>query len=564
MNIQKIFWVTNSVQSYQKKYAKELDRLDYNVTFFTSLDELAFKLAEETPPIIFFSDFGDDLYVEQRLLKFLKISDVHGTKLILDSCSGCVRTAQLAITSGFRDIIPAKMITSEWLERFQFSTSSRAKYSKAPSLMLTVNLRAVALIPAKITRFGRGYLRIETKMSPPHGTSIGISGSLVKAMGLKKLVVKMAGKGNTRLTYRFSQALELWWDVNQLKNPEKFEKLLSHFSRSSEKPRRRVFIVCNELDVRRNLQNQLRGTDHDLRTAASLTGMVNDPKFFTPDLTIVESKFIEGESSQSFSKFCQNLVYGSVVIILGQSDNFEHFQKKFSKIILYPHDGNIDDKVREWLSLLSPASKEKGKFEVPYNHQFSDAFLPVPARISKLHPKMGEIKFPLHVGDFSLVELDVASLTSVYGKRPVIKVASYQKITTRSGSKDKFVHKNIFYFADVNLDDRVKLNRWMAEKFFNELEVHGGTISKFSQPSENIDIDDVPDVELKKHSPRLSIGKGKKSKTAAESGDIEQSEMVSNFMGISISNSSKDFIKNLLIIGLFLAVIWLAAFGCSS
>ncbi|MDB2447277.1 hypothetical protein N9W79_01490, partial [bacterium] len=468
--------------------AQELKDIGYGAEFFTNIDELQFVLKDRRATMILFSDYGDELVVEQMLLKFLKIPDVMSAKLVLDSYSGAPRIKDLAITGAFRDIIPYKMISKEWIERFLYSTSSKASYTKAPNLMLTVNMKAAASIPAKITKLGPGYLRVETKMDPEIGTKIGLRGQVIKALGVKKLSVKIKSKERKNLTYRFSQALELEWDVEDV-NAGRLKSLMAKLQNLNRSARHRIFLVCQDTDIRASVFDQLKHTQHDIRTAISNKGMINDPKFFTPDLVIVENAFLQDENGQDFSEMCGNLQYGSTVIIVGETSHLEYFQNKFKRLIIQVVASEVDEKIEEWVSMLNDDNvKNPGMvLDIPFNHDFSSGEFMVPARVSKLHPKMGELRFPLCVGDFSLVELDVRSLTRVYGKKPVIKLASYTKMPLKKNKKANFNHKSVFYFADVGLVNRIKLNQWMAERFYEELEIHGGTYSKFEKPEMEID-----------------------------------------------------------------------------
>lgn len=484
-----VFWVTSKIQSYQKVYAAELAELGYDTEFFVKIEQLEAALAEHRASMILFSDYGDEVTAEDMLLKFLSLPDVMGAKLILDSYNGYKSIRNLCLSSAFRDIIPSKMITKEWVERFKYSTSSKAKYSAAPNLMLTVNMKAAASVPAKITKFGPGYMRIETRMEPEIGTQIGLSGKIIKSLGEKLLKVKVTKLEHTRLSYRFSGALDVTWNVNDVK-VNKLTALIAKLQRASQVKKHRVFLIASNSQIRSEVFRQLKGQGHEIRTAISINSMVNDPKFYTPNLVVAEAAFAEQENSTAFSEMCRGLEYGTAVVIVGPCSHLEYYQNKFKKIVITSVDQNVKNQVENWLSLVSTNNTNlPNVYDVPYNHDLSSVSFLVPARVTKLHPKMGEIKFPLRVGDFGLVGLGVKSLSKINGQKPIIKLASYNLLPARKNKdgKESFNHASVFYFADIGLVNRIKLNQWMAEKFYEELEKHGGTYSKFEKAQVEIE-----------------------------------------------------------------------------
>ena len=210
-----IYWLTSEVQDYQTECSVRLERIGYDAIFFTSVAELRVALRQKRVLMLILSDIGEQSEVEKMLYDLMKIPDVLGARLILDSHNGYKSVKKLAIESGFRDVIPSCTNDDDWIERFEFATSS-AKISEPPTMMLNVNIKSVASIPSKITHFSAGKMRIETKLDAPIGSRLVLEGKLIQSLGVENLKVKITDKEIRNLSYRFSHALMLSFDMDEL------------------------------------------------------------------------------------------------------------------------------------------------------------------------------------------------------------------------------------------------------------------------------------------------------------------------------------------------------------
>ena len=177
---------------------------------------------------------------------------------------------------------------------------------------------------------------------------------------------------------------------------------------------------------------------------------------------------------------CRSLQPETRLIIIGETSHIDYFKSKFKDLMFY----NV---IRQNIPVLSELISSFGievkseRFQdmtpVPFNHIYSSANFMIPAKVTKIHTKMGEVRVPVSVGEYGLVSLRSSEVFSTVLNNPFIKLSNYTRPSPkkRAGKNKKTIdyqHCFVFYFSDLANEDRVKLNSWMLEKFSDELKLY--------------------------------------------------------------------------------------------
>ena len=131
MKRQGIYWLVNKVEPLHQAKAQLLAEIDFEVTFFASVDEITSSLNAKRVSIVIIGDEGEESQCIQAIDTLSNLPVIQGARLILSQSIMNVNLCRHASGNGFRDIIPINLdenkIVARVFSRFLFIINSGAK-----------------------------------------------------------------------------------------------------------------------------------------------------------------------------------------------------------------------------------------------------------------------------------------------------------------------------------------------------------------------------------------------------------------------------------------------------
>jgi len=484
----RVIWFAASPQQHHRQLFEKISARGIAVEFVETLEALELSLQHKRSSVILLSDQGDDLFVEAQFRKIIALPDTAGIRLILDQSGNKKPLLELALLNGFRDILPSTLSESEWIDRFLFSAAVSPFRFTNPKYQLSVNSPGFVDVPACITSLSPHQIRIETRLDPEIGTELNLRGELPTALGKEFVTVKVVSKDQGHLNYRFSQALNLEIVLDDQSRSE-LEHFIARFQAYQLTTPKRVFMVMSDPLERSKLIEFYASGEHIVRTAISRTSVFEYPKYFSPELVLIELKFCVGTNLSLFEKMLASLETGVLVVIFGKDpDQLDliPIQENFPSLRFIKTEFAQAD-LASFIELLAPKTQTPGFVEIPLYHTLTSGQIRVAVQLTKLHPQVGELRSQIKIANFSLARLNTQDLSDSLGYSPIIKTTSSSLIPTSTLNNDKAVFKTLFYYCDINLDGRKALNTLLLRHFLSELEKFGGIsedlLSRFNPPA---------------------------------------------------------------------------------
>jgi hypothetical protein len=461
------YWITDTVSSQTRDRALVLNQKGYDVRFFTTLDSLIAELETQRAGVIVVSDEGETKRVERIILTLMSLPEIQGARMILTVTKTDAdgdRLKYLAACGSFRDIIPMNMDDHQWVQRFTFATAGRPMHYTQPSGQISLNNISAVTLPARVTAIDGQHLRLESRVRPTAGAILSLTGPLAEAMGAPSLTLKVESTQRSRLLYRFSDAIIASWSVPaSAKNHAQL--LISNLKAQVREsgPRCRVFVAAQSPALRQAILTKFEDPRFEVSTALQKQSIVDEPRFFTPDIVFIEDQLCIDENSARFEQMMQVLNDSTTVLIFGKHEQVSNLRQRYAdRKILSFHKipKNLAETV---LTRFMPA--HGGRIEgladdashLSADSPYSLAELSFPARLMHIHPHAAGIALPHLVGDFALCRLDSPLLRRILGRNPYIKFTEIYA-DGRSHRGD-FPHLADGYLADLNQNDRQALSQ---------------------------------------------------------------------------------------------------------
>ncbi|TWW10494.1 hypothetical protein E3A20_06570, partial [Planctomyces bekefii] len=472
------YWIADAVDQLMSERAKQLHAQGIEVTFFTSLDKLLKAFDVRRPSILVVTNDADESKGEKILIHLTSMPEIQGIKLVLVAHRNSSWLTFLAAATNARDIIPRDLPDSAWITRFLFATAPKAQEFVQPHGQITLNSMAQVAVPARITWIRRDSMRIESRVRPATGATLTVTGPLADALGLPSISLKVRKVEHEKLLYRFSDAVTADWKV-----PDDLQSKADEFLRGqlvhSPKSRLRLFVAVQSTALRSDILTVFSDPRFDISVALQKQNLVDDPKFFTPDLVLVEGKLTDGDDLSRFYEMLEILPPHANVIIIGEAPALAAIKEKHPrrKISLV---ANLSP---EWVAKITArftidatnqdASTNEMTAHLLPDNPFSLAEIIMPARVQKTHPLAVQIATPLPVSNFGLCRLDSPLFRKVLGRSPYLKMTATRVDKNSLGSK--FIFLAECYLADVDQQDRAKLGENFARMLvdsYRKLELH--------------------------------------------------------------------------------------------
>ncbi len=464
-----IYWLTLEQDDAHLSKVVELQDRGFEVTFFKTLDSLTTELRSNRVTFVIVGDEGPEVTVLKAIEMLNRMPDIQGAKLIL-SCSRYSPTVlRAAACDAFRDILPISLPDREWVERFTFSVGENDEELPRPSALLACSSASSFSIPARVVWISHDEIWIESRIYPNPGSEFQLTGPLAQSMGVKALDLTVKATERKNLFYRFSIAL-----ICNFKAPADSKlvgETLTIAKQLNMGSRIKTFLAIQSPALRASVIRHLGDQRYDIRAALQKKSLIEEPKFFCPDLVIAEDRLVSGDNRPRFVDMVQVLPKEATILIIGDEELANQLQnlvggRRICTLKRIPMDlqSYITTKV------ISPNVNKLNPevYNIPSDHEFSLAEIKFPAVLKKLHPTLAVMTVPHPVGIYGLARIESPLLKRVVGRYPYSKIAA-----TYSGTEvddKKFPYVMECYFCDVPIDKRKQLGLALGQIFSQGLQ----------------------------------------------------------------------------------------------
>lgn len=448
------FWLADAMTPLLRDRALLLNEKGYEVHIFTSLSGFLVELTTKRPSVIVVSDGGDERVTIRTLKSLIGLPEVQGSRMVMVSTTASEQAAFLAASGNFRDIIPANLEEKLWLTRFIYATAGRAMPYVQPAGQMTLNNISALSLPGRLTWAGERHLRLECRARPPAGAVINLRGPIADTLGIPGVSLKVIATERSHLLYRFSDAITCEWSVPLTAKP-RMDALLDELKKADPGPRNRVFLAIQTPEMRTEALALFNEPRFEVKSALSRQSMVDEPKFFTPDIVIVEASLYREDASR-FSQMLQAVSSSATVFVIGIKEAIAENLSTTKQIVTLsklPRSLTSSPFAR-YLPEPVPAREpngERGAY-ISSGHPLSFAEINFPARLHRLHPLAAQLALPFPVGTFALARLDSPLVHKMLGRHPYLKVTAAYADTHPDAAP--FIYAIDCYLADVDQEER--------------------------------------------------------------------------------------------------------------
>ena len=572
----KLYWLADNPTAHHRMRAKMLGKEGYEVEFFHRVEDLTARMQTRRVGTIVIGDEGPEDRVEHAIATLLSMPEAQGCYLVMSLSKSNSDLATYAACSAFRDMIPLGLDDKQWLNRFQFATGRVHVPFSTPYPQIAFNGIASASLPARLVWLGDDRLLFEAKVRPPRGATFQLTGPLTAALGVKSLTLTVEECRRTDLVYRFSEAILCRYKVPQAEQA-KAERLLSKLRQSDFGPRHKVFAAVAGNDLRSDLVRALDPLRFELNIALQKHSIVNEPRYFGPNIVLIEDQLCLGTELERFQQMLDSLSPEIPVYIIGSNANLTAIQKldptrKIGQINRLPRRFG-EDVIKRY---LPPSSKRTNSVDpdavsLPADHIYSICEVTCSARLKTLHPGFMQASIPFNIGTYGLCKIDSPMFKQTLGYAPYMKVT--ETYVNNRESSGNFTQTINGYLCNVDETGQQKIAAGLArfiaghfqEKFLGDEPVAESPIAPPPQVAVGQDFDKAPPKpqHLKKAQKRGSVYYSDAEIYAGFSDRLIKTAASFMEQTYDVINS-KNFRKSLLVVGIavlaLFTISWLSTY----
>jgi hypothetical protein len=204
----------------------------------------------------------------------------------------------------------------------------------------------------------------------------------------------------------------------------------------------------------------------EVTTALQKQSIVDEPRFFTPDIVFIEDQLCLAENGERFDLMMKALDEQCTVLIFGKHEAVAALRRRhFGRRIVAFHKipKNLAETV---LTRFRPAHDGKisglalDACHINAESPYSLAELTFAARLTRVHPHAAGVALPHIVGDFALCRLESPLLRKLLGRNPYMKfTATYSDGRSDHGG---FPYLADGYLADLDQGERQALSQGLV------------------------------------------------------------------------------------------------------
>ncbi len=481
-----VYWVTDIVTPRHHHLAAILQSRGFELSFQRSISSLTQAAAERRSGILIVDDEGVRQVVEKNIIAVMNAPEFQGARLVLSTSNRYAETLQHAAWGNFRDIIPLDLDDQLWLRRFMYATSSKASEFPESYPQMTLSNFAQVAVPARISWITEDKICIESKAAPSIGTNLHLHGRLAAALGVSSLSVTVESTQRHNLLYRFSDAIVGTWKVPDAMR-ERTDKFISSLRQKNPAPRIRVYAAIQQTKTRQAIVERLAEPKFEVKMALQKQAIIDEPKYFSPDLIFLEDALFQEDHGTRFRKMLKGLTQRIAIVVIGNSvsrDILKDMANEHRVIVIPRLPQELADAVlRRFLgsSHRLHAPENRHLIQLAPMDGLTFAEIHAPARLSALHPFSVKVLTPFPMGNYGLMRLESPMLAKV------LTHALYVKIT--SGRFDETSGSQFIYSLNCNLANIGKVSKSLLAKFL------AATFSEYMLQLEKSEGSLVADVE---------------------------------------------------------------------
>lgn len=460
-----IYWVCRELSEGVKQKVKLLQKYHIAVKLLSDFQSLLKAYGENRLNTIIIGDEGDQQQLENAMMRLSNHPEYAGVRFILSLSRSHAENVNRAVDLGFRDIIPVDLTDSLWLRRYAFASSGRPTELNPPHPQMSMQAIASVQIPGRIAWLTNKELWLETRLTPPVGSELNISGGLADLLGLKQVRLKVMNRYRSHLHFRYSEALLCRWEIapsHQLKKIAVQDFLDEQVAGANY----RFYAIVKNRELRNLLVKKLPADRFHLTVALNKNNMIQEPRYISPDAVLIEDKMCMGAHQSNFEEMLENLDIQVPVFIFG--DVAKAILPKSEHRIIPVTSLNIDFKEFFESSLGPPKSVNQEATPIPKNSPVSFANILLPARLTGVHPDYIEIASGYPLGRFGLFGVEAPVFQNAVNQRVHGKVLDTFEGDS-SGQLKEFPYRSRAIVVDLAKPEREALSKHLVDLFRQQM-----------------------------------------------------------------------------------------------
>ena len=455
----RILWIAPEIKPQMLHKQELLKKHNFHCIWVNNLYEASEHLSELRASIILVSESEHFEQTQSLVLGLSTLVEAKGSRWVFLLENQNPILIQEAAAANFRDFVPGDLPDNIWLFRVLYASSRQALDFPMPGAHINLELPAQLTFPARLVWLNKDRLRLESQLTPPIGTKINLFGPLFKVGATKFVEFTVTGHEQSRLLYRFSSALEGTWKADLVPIDEITNRLKSQAIVSS-RPKYRIFVAIKTKDLRKRILSFFQGEQYDCNSALQLKSLLQEPRFFTPDILFIEDSLCCDSHSDRFEKMLSVIPESSPIVALGSNPQITSIKNKFPRRIIIQlvqaSRENLDDLVTRYLPAIEELmDMHKGSIYVESDEPLSCISINVPGKILSMHPMTATIACPYPIRNFAIFQIQTPFLSKWIGKNPWLKV-TLQKGENSTHDRRK-THSIAGFFMDISHQERTLL-----------------------------------------------------------------------------------------------------------
>lgn len=448
-----IYWVSRqpSHETWQK--IQLLQKYQITVRLLPDFPTLIKAYGETRLNTIVLGDEDDEAAIEAPMMRLSNHPEYSGVRFILSLSKASPILVQKAVDLGFRDIIPIDTPDAQWLRRYAFASSGRPTELAAVHPQMSMQGIASVQIPGRIAWITHNELWLETRLAPPVGSELSLSGGLADLLGVKTVRLKVLNRYRSHLHFRYSEALLCHWEISSVHQRRKVA-VNDFMIGQGNSAHYRFYAIIRSREIRNSLVKKLPLDRFQLTVALNKNNMIQEPRYISPDAVLIEDKMCLGAYRANFLEMLKNLDTQIPVVVIGEAAK-QVVTDTGHRLI--PVINSPNDYPRFFEETLGPPKAVNlDATQIPKNHALSFATINLPARILSLHPDTVEIACAFPLGRFGLVGLDAPIFQQSVQQKVHGKVLDSWDGEHQESLKDFPIHVRAI-IVDLTKEERRKL-----------------------------------------------------------------------------------------------------------
>ncbi len=467
----KIYWICEEISKTHRERALAISERGFELHFFQTHQDLIARVKEERVSIVMVDDRIPTDKAKALIDVMLMTPELQGVRFILSVISGNQAIADHAAASAFRDLIPMALSDKTWINRVVYSSSRQPLKWPLDHPRISIPSLAKIAIPGRIVWISPQRVLIEARMRPEPETSLAFTGAFAQAIGAKSISLTVVEHRHSGLVYRFSDAMLCSWAVSE-ETYEKAQSVLADMKDHCLGPRCRIFLASSSPSVRQTLAKIFDPNRFDLNFALQKQSIVDEPKYFSPDVIFIDSAFFGPEQINFIKQAMANIGNDVPIYVLGKSIERVELQARFpgkNFTVLGGIQARLSDLVyQKYLDSVTKdrQSADQDAIHLSPNHPFATLKVQMSARTHVL--SRGGMSFGVSssLGLHGVCQVESPLFTKVLGRSPYVKIHA---AVAHAETEDH--HSRVYesFYSNLSAKERydlgVGLADYIAQKF---------------------------------------------------------------------------------------------------